>query len=59
MVRRITITIRPYSIALVLMAMVAMIAVATMGVFASPASAQSESDCPAGTVQVAESDADS
>src|SRR5215212_7531672 len=32
------------------MAMIAMIALATLGVFASPASAQDETDCPEGTI---------
>jgi len=42
------------------MAMLAMVTLATLGVFASPAGAQEVPDeCPAGTVQVAESDADS
>ena len=60
MVRRITTTTKQYSIAvrLMLMATLAMVAVATLGVFTSPASAQDEDECPEGTVQVAESDAD-
>jgi hypothetical protein len=53
-------TTRQYSIAvmLMLMVMLAMVAVATLGIFASPASAQDPDECPEGTVQVAESDAD-
>jgi hypothetical protein len=51
-VRRMTSTSKTYWIALMLMTMLAMIAVATMGVFAFPASAQSESDCPAGTLPI-------
>src|SRR5215216_4488035 len=57
--RRATTTIRPYSIALMLlvvMAMCALAAVAALGGFASPASAQDEDafECPAGTFQVVE-----
>src|SRR5215213_9929717 len=51
-VRRITTTTRTYSIALVLMAMLAMVALAALGVFASPASAQDQFVCPAGTFEV-------
>jgi hypothetical protein len=59
--RRAATTIRPYSIALMLMVMAIMLAmvavVVALGVFASTARAQSTQDpfeCPEGTVQVAE-----
>ena len=56
-------TTRPYSLAvtMLLMSMLAMAAVvAALGLFAFPAGAQEVPDeCPSGTVQVAESDADS
>jgi len=44
--RRVTTTTRPYSIAVVLllMAMLAMVAAVTLGMFASSASAQDEGD---------------
>jgi hypothetical protein len=55
-VRRVT-TTSPYWIALVLMAMVAMITLATLGVFSSPASAQGLTDCPDGTLPIIEVEA--
>ena len=50
MVRRVT-TTSLYWIALVLMAMVAL---ASLGIFSSPASAQGLTDCPDGTLPIIE-----
>ena len=52
MVKGISTTTRTYSIALVLMAMVAMIALATLGIFSSRAIAQDETDCPEDTIPI-------
>ena len=54
MVRKLTNNTGQYSLWVILMLMIVlvMLAVASLGFFSSPASAQAESDCPAGTLPI-------